>query len=195
MKKLIGFFPALKNLFRTESSRQPDPARVFIVHGRNEALRRSLYDFLRAIGLKPMEWNQALLLAGAPSPYIGEVIDDAMQQAQALVILLSGDDETRLKAEFSAPGDSLPNGDFIPQPRQNVVFESGLALGKYPRRTVLVQIGQPRLFSDISGRHIVRLDNSIKTRQALAQRLMLAGCPVDLSGTDWHDAGHFQPKE
>ncbi len=193
MNILTGFFTTLATLFREKMPQRPEPARVFIVHGRNEALRRSLFDFLRAIGLKPIEWNQAVFLAGTPSPYIGEVIDEAMLQAQALIILITGDDETRLKAEFSAPGDSLPKGDFIPQPRQNVVFETGLALGKYPHRTILVQVGQPRLFSDIAGRHVVRLDNSIKTRQALAQRLMLAGCPVDLSGTDWHDAGHFQP--
>src|SRR5437764_570893 len=31
---------------------------VFVVHGRNDKLRRSLFDFLRALGLKPLEWEK-----------------------------------------------------------------------------------------------------------------------------------------
>ena len=33
---------------------------VFVVHGRNEELRKSLFSFLRSIGLKPLEWNTAI---------------------------------------------------------------------------------------------------------------------------------------
>ena len=76
----------------------------------------------------------------------------------------------------------------------NVIFEAGLALGKYPERTILVQVGALKPFSDIAGRHFVRLRNSSKSRQELAQRLKLAGCEVNLSGTDWHDAGLFPEK-
>jgi predicted nucleotide-binding protein len=115
-----------------------------------------------------------------------------MQQAQALVILFTGDDETRLGNEFATLSDSNRESEFASQPRPNVIFESGLALGKYPGCTILVQIGSPRLFSDIAGIHYIRLDNSLKARQELAQRLVLAGCPADLSGTDWHDAGNFE---
>lgn len=55
----------------------------------------------------------------------------------------------------------------------------------------MVGLGSLRPFSDISGRHVVRLDNSIGKRQELAQRLLTLGCAVDLSGTDWHSAGDF----
>jgi predicted nucleotide-binding protein len=171
--------------------RQADASKVFVVYGRNQALRRAMFDFLRAIGLKPIEWDQAVLMTGTPSPLIREIVDAAMQQAQALVILFTGDDETRLNSELAASSDSHRESEFASQPRPNVIFESGLALGKYPERTILVQIWSPRLFSDIAGIHYIRLDNSLKARQELAQRLMLAGCPVDLSGTDWHDAGNF----
>ena len=53
------------------------------------------------------------------------------------------------------------------------------------------KIDQKITFSDIAGRHFIRLRNSSKSRQELAERLKLAGCDVDLSGTDWHDAGSF----
>jgi hypothetical protein len=45
--------------------------------------------------------------------------------------------------------------------------------------------------SDILGRHTVRLNNTAEKRQELAQRLQSAGCPVDLTGTNWHKAGDF----
>ncbi len=48
--------------------------------------------------------------------------------------------------------------------------EAGMALGKYPERTVFVSIGSYRKFSDIDGRHIVRLSNQVATRQTLADR-------------------------
>lgn len=175
-------------------SQKPNKSRVFVVHGRDEDARRALYDFLRAIGLKPVEWNEAITLTGKPSPYMGEILGTAMQYAQAIIVLFTGDDQARLKDEFLWVNDPVYERETTPQSRPNVIFEAGLALGKYPDRTILVQVGDLRPFSDIAGRHIIRLRNTSKSRQELAQRLKLAGCEVDLSGTDWHDAGKFPYK-
>lgn len=165
-----------------------------MIHGRNEAMRRALFDFLRAIDLKPIEWSVAVAFTGKPSPYVGEILDAAMGHAQAIVVLFTGDDQARLRDEFLSVNDPVYERETTPQSRPNVIFEAGLALGKYPERTILVQIGTLRPFSDIAGRHFVRLRNSSKSRQELAGRLKLAGCNVDLSGTDWHDAGTFPGK-
>jgi hypothetical protein len=54
-----------------------DPKKVFVVHGRNERLRQELFNFLRAIGLKPLEWSQAVASTGKSAPYIGEVLEAA----------------------------------------------------------------------------------------------------------------------
>ena len=169
----------------------PDNSRVFVIHGRNEGIRRALFDFLRAIGLKPIEWSEAVALTGRPSPFIEEILDIAMQHAQAIIVLFTGDDQARLRDEFLWVNDPVYEREATPQSRPNVIFEAGMALGKYPKRTILVQVGKLRPFSDIAGRHFVRLRNSSKSRQELAGRLKLAGCEVDLSGTDWHDAGSF----
>lgn len=168
-----------------------DNTRVFVVHGRNEELRKSMFDFLRSIGLKPIEWAQAVQMTGNASPFIGDILDVAFQQAQAVVVLLNGDDEAHLRPEYHT--DKMPEyeKDLTPQARPNVLFEAGLALGRFPKRTVIIEVGYLRPFSDIAGRHTIRLDNSVKSRQEFAQRLSLAGCSIDITGTDWHQLGNF----
>jgi predicted nucleotide-binding protein len=176
------------------SQQKPNKSRVFVIHGRNEEIRRALFDFLRAIDLKPIEWSEAVSLTGTPTPQIGDILDAAMGYAQAILVLFTGDDQARLRDELLSDNDPDYERKTTPQSRQNVIFEAGLALGKYPHRTLLVKVGTLRPFSDIAGRHFIRLRNSSKSRQELAQRLKLAGCAVDLSGTDWHDAGAFPAK-
>jgi predicted nucleotide-binding protein len=177
-----------------KETQEANKSRVFVIHGRDEAMRRALFDFLRAIDLKPIEWSVAVALTGKPTPYVGEILDAAMEYAQAILVLFTGDDLVRLKYELLWVNDPAYEREPTPQSRPNVIFEAGMALGKYHKRTILVQVGNLRPFSDIAGRYFIRLRNSSKSRQELAQRLKLAGCKVDLSGTDWHDAGSFPVK-
>jgi predicted nucleotide-binding protein len=164
---------------------------VFVVHGRNQKARDALFTFLRSIGLHPLEWLEAIQATGKPTPYIGDILDAAFSNAQAVVVLLSPDDEARLREPFQAPGDPPHEKELTSQARPNVLFEAGMDMGRDPNRTILVEVGHLRPFSDIAGRHVVRLDNSTQRRQELAQRLEAAGCPVNLTGTDWHTAGDF----
>src|SRR5207245_1207401 len=77
------------------------------------------------------------------------------------------------------------------QSRPNVLFEAGLAMGSHADRTILVQIGQHRPFSDIGGRHIIHFRGTHQERNDLASRLENAGCSVDKVGGDWLNAGDF----
>lgn len=169
----------------------PDPKRVFVVHGRNENIRRGMFAFLRSIGLEPIEWTQAVAMTGAAAPYVGEVLDTALSNAQAIIVLMTPDDEAKLLDQYLSEDDPAHDRELTPQARANVLFEAGLALGRAPERTILVEIGILRPFSDIGGRHVIRLDDSTQRRQSLANRLNTAGCEVDISGTDWHTEGVF----
>lgn len=186
---------ALAEVERRRSAQGPtaaeDPGNVFVVHGRHERLRASMFAFLRSIGLKPLEWSHAVRSTGKPSPYIGEILDSAFERVQAVVVLLSPDDEVRLSESLWGPEEPFYERTVQMQARPNVLFEAGRAFGTHPERTLLVQVGHVKPFSDVAGRHLLFLDDSTEKRKELAQRLQSAGCPVDLDGEDWMSAGDF----
>ena len=177
----------------TKETRPATNAReVFVVHGRNTAAREAMFEFLRALGLHPLEWAEAVSDTRKASPYIGEVLDAAFARAHAIVVLFTPDDEARIKEQFRADNDPPHETQLTGQARPNVLFEAGMAMARSQNRTILVELGNLRPYSDIGGRHTIRLDNSPQRRQELAQRLQTAGCPARLTGTDWHAAGDFQ---
>jgi len=174
---------------------RPDKSRrVFVVHGRDERLRVGLFTFLRSIGLEPLEFLEARKLTKNPSPYVGEILEIAFQHAQAVVVLLTPDDEARLGADFQRSNDPPHEKNLTRQPRPNVLFEAGMAVVSHPKQTILVQIGEVRPFSDAAGKHLVQMDNSTQKRQELASRLEDAGCPINLRGIDWHTDGDLTAK-
>ena len=163
-----------------------------MVHGRNEIARQAMFDFLRALGLEPIEWIAALSTTSTGSAFVGDVVDRAQSSAQAIVILLTGDDIARLSDSFVQEDDPVVEKRGTPQARPNVLFEAGLALGRHPERTILVELGSCRPFSDISGRYIIRFSDSPQSRHTLAARLQDMGCEVRTNaGVDWLKAGRF----
>ena len=163
---------------------------VFVVHGRDEAARTAMFDFLGSIGLRPMEWAQAVALTNEGTPYPGTVLDRALEAAQAIVVLLTPDEIVRLRPDLATTAE---DGQVGTQARPNVLYEAGMAMAKDPARTILVEIGPHRKFSDIDGRYLLRMDNSGEKRNGLIQRLRSAGCAPDTSGNYWMRAGDFTP--
>jgi predicted nucleotide-binding protein len=164
---------------------------VFVVHGRDTWAREQVFAFLRALGLRPLEWSQAIRLVRKGSPYVGEILEAAFREAAAVVVLLTPDDEARLRSIFAKPGDPSFERKLTGQARPNVLFEAGMAFGKDPNSTVLIQIGEVRPFSDVGGRHVVHLSNQPTSRQEFVTKLANAGCNVDTTGADWLSVGEF----
>ena len=163
---------------------------VFVVHGRNEAARLAMFAFLRALSLHPLEWQELVAATEQGSPYIGDILDVAFSRAHAIVVLMTPDDEARLREQFRNEGDA-DQSKLKGQARLNVIFEAGRAFDRNAQRTVLVEIGDLRPFSDVAGRHTIRFNGSAERRHELAQRLRSAGCPVNTDGNDWLSAGDF----
>jgi hypothetical protein len=126
------------------------------------------------------------------SPYIGQILDAAFDRAQAVVVLFTPDEVAYLQPTYGH-GDSDPEIQPAAQARPNVLFEAGMAMGSHPDRTVLVELGDVRPFSDVAGRHAVRMNNEAQKRKDLSQRLEHAGCAVSMAGDDWLRAGDFTP--
>jgi predicted nucleotide-binding protein len=161
---------------------RPDTNTVFVIHGRDERARNTIYSILRAVHLKPLEFAQARSLTGRPSPYIGEILDAGLAAAQAIVILFTPDEDVRLRDDLA--GDGGP--DDGQQPRPNVIFEAGMAMGRAADRTVIVEMGAVRQMSDLAGRHAIRWKAGTPAeRNDLLTRLQEIGCEVDRTGSDW----------
>ncbi|MCX6570214.1 MAG: nucleotide-binding protein [Candidatus Aminicenantes bacterium] len=178
----------------TDRIETPDPKRILVVYGRNEKARKAIFELLRAVDLKPFEWGEAVKKTGKASPYVGEILDEAFKESQAVIVLLTGDDIAHLREEYIKPNDTEHEGRPSLQARTNVVFEAGRAFGTHPDRTVLVELDKERTkaFSDIGGRYVLRMSNQPEKRKELVDRLKMAGCDVCIDDrTDWMSAGDF----
>jgi predicted nucleotide-binding protein len=161
-----------------------DHRRVMVVHGRNRRARDAMFLFLRAIGLEPIEWDDAIAETGAGSPHNLEAVRAAMEVGQAVVVVLTAEDQAGLIPDL-ADGPDDDDTTLRGQPRQNVILEAGLAMGIDPARVILVELGSIRRASDFDGLNAVRLANAAPTRLSLRSRLQTAGCAVAERGSDW----------
>lgn len=169
-----------------------DPRKVFVVHGRDLEAKRAVYGLLRELDLLPLDWEELVAATGSAAPYVGDTVSVAFRFAQAVVVVLTPDDEARLLPALHGSDEPSHEVEFMGQARPNVLFEAGMALASHPDRTIFVEIGKVRPFSDVAGRHMVRLTGVANTLQAVAGRLKNAGCPVNLTGSGWLDESRFK---
>jgi Predicted nucleotide-binding protein containing TIR-like domain len=166
-------------------------ASVFVVHGRDEKLAGQFRDLLRTVCLRPLEWETLVAGTESAAPFLGDVVAAAPHLAQATLVLLSPDDVVQLHSQLFLDVDSDAERELSAQSRPNVLFELGQALMAYPTRTVIVEVGKPRPFADLAGRNVIKFDGSTVSIKKVLDRLGAAGCPVDMSGTDWMNAERF----
>jgi len=140
---------------------------IFVVHGRDDAAKHELARVLerttdrKAVVLHERA-NQGQTLL--------EKLERHAEQAAYAVVLLTGDDEGRLRGEQ----------DLRPRARQNVVLELGFFLGLLGRGRVAV-LAAPGVDhpSDISGLVYIPLDAGGAWRHHLLNELEAAGISVD----------------
>ena len=66
-----------------------------------------------------------------------------------------------------------------------------MILGLHDLYSLARALGNLRNFSDILGRHTIRIENTPQKRNDLATRLKTAGCEVDRTGSHWIKEGDF----
>lgn len=165
--------------------------RVYVVHGYNLLVRDAMYAFLEALKLQPITKNAAAKWTGEGSPFAGRVIDAAFEHAWAVIVLFTGDDHARLRDDLHKRNEEAHEKELKPQPRQDQIFEAGYAFGRFPERTILVQVGRVKLFSDIDGRYMPNFTGKEGERRDLINRLKSVGCIVNDNEDAWRSAGDF----
>jgi predicted nucleotide-binding protein len=166
------------------ATQKPDPKKVFIIHGRNVKARAAVEQFVRALGLTPIDFEQ--LAADSGAAFIGEIVRSGLSQAQGIIALFTADEIAHLRPDYHEPHDGQEDKERW-QSRPNVIFEAGMAYGMAPERTILAMLGgQTKLFSDVRGMHLTYLSNNRDARKRLRQKLIGAKCDVD-QRTDAYD--------
>jgi len=107
-------------------------------------------------------------------------------------VILTPDDVVQLRGDLLRDDDGPDEREIRGQARPNVYYEAGIADTLGRERTVIIEIGNVKSFSDAAGRHVVRYDGTPGKRHALAERLRLAGLDVDTQGNDWLTAGEVR---
>lgn len=162
---------------------------VFVAYGKDEAARFAVFEFLRALDLRPLEWEQLVAGTGKAAPPLTEVLSQAMTRTQAAVVLLTPDDVVALHPDLR--GGASDAARYELQARPNVLVELGMALATYPERTIILVAGDQRPISDLAGLSYVRLTGSAQCHLQIALRLKLAGCRVNDHGQDWLAPARF----
>lgn len=136
---------------------------VFIIRGRDDEAYKHLVQFIKALGLEELGFDDIACLLG-PTPFIADIVIKSIEKADAVIALFTPDEHAARygkKDEFDKAEDRYlvdVEGETRWQARSNVLFEAGVAYGTKPEKTILVTIGTDvQLFSDIRGKHFVQL--------------------------------------
>ncbi|RJO61704.1 hypothetical protein C4544_02010 [candidate division WS5 bacterium] len=164
---------------------------IFVVHGRNIKLRKAMFDFLKAIGLEPMDWDTLRKLTGQGAPTTLDVVRTGMSKAYAILVIWSPEERVHLLPSFWGTHTRNSDRKYYNQPRPNVILEAGMAISLKPDKVIFVHLGEVRDVSDLDGLNVIKWDNDLIDRNALMRSLESIGCNVQLSDDSWKSVGNF----
>lgn len=169
---------------------------IFVVYGRDDNVSGAVFQLLRKLDLKPLEWASLVRGSqGGMTPMLSDVVANAPRLASAVVVVLTPDDMVMLHPGLRRPREEAYELRPTLQPRPDVLVELGLVLGMYPERTLILEFGELRPIAELNRRNSVRFHHStplVETLRSVAARLQEAGLPVDDTGSDWLDPSPFE---
>lgn len=157
---------------------------VFVVHGRDHAVRDDLFAFLRVIGLKVLLFDD---VRGPGSESNFTIVRRGIESAQGVIVLFTPEESSALRENLRNPDDPA---EPVWQPRPNVIFEAGWALGAHTEKTIIVEAGLTHAVSDIDGFNTVRMSGASSLND-LASRLGRLQLDVNRNDPAWMDATKY----
>ncbi len=159
-------------LYRTRESQMlslgADKPKVFVVYGHNRDTLSKLELTLRQIGAEPLIFNQ---LPTSGSQTIIEILEENIPKADAIVVLLTPDDEGRKRNS---------DAKLEPRARQNTLIEAGYAVISQRKKSILISLGGVKIPTDFDGIYKVEdLQWSDTVAFHVAKRLQNMGLKVD----------------
>ena len=141
--------------------------KVFVVHGRDDGAKHQVARLIGDLGLEPVILDEQ----ADRGRTIIEKFEQEAEEVRFAVILLTADDEGRLRGEEAA---------LKPRPRQNVIFELGYFRGALgPNRVCALKKGEVERPSDYDGVIYISLDDAGGWKLRLVKELQEAGYDVD----------------
>lgn len=156
-----------------DRSLQPEPLKVFVVHGHDDAAKNGVARFIEKMNLHP------IILHEQPNGgrTIIEKFETYSKDVAFAVVLLTPDDLAREAVD----GAVVPK--LRSRARQNVIMELGYFIGRLGRnRVCALHKGDVELPSDYQGVIYVAMDDAGAWRAKLAQELVQAKVPINLKG-------------
>ncbi len=174
----------------SKGSGRPSSKTVFVVHGRDMRPVEQIERFLLFLGMTMMSWTEAARLTNESQPHTYDIVKAGMDNAAAIVVIFSPDDEARVKPEFAQGESTLPEG----QARQNVLVEAGMAFAQSRSKTIFVQSETTRAITDLEGFNWVTLNGKWDSRKDFINRLEAAGAKPQATHEDLthRTAGEFR---
>lgn len=166
---LVAVREAIEDILGIVSAQKagiPPRHKVFVAHGHDLQIRDIVNDFLRSVGLEPINL--------AEEPDRGDTIIEKFEryskEANFALALFTADDEGHVKGKAV---------DKKPRARQNVVFEFGYFLAKLGRNRARLLLQQGvEIPSNISGMLYIQMNSDGKWRSQLIREFKDAGLPV-----------------
>ena len=145
------------------AGRAAGPGDIFLVHGRDTRARARVAKFLTTVtGTAPV----VLAEQAESGRVVIEKLETEASKARFAVILMTGDDEGRLRGASK----------LVTRARQNVVLEAGWFMGKLGRQRIAVlvdpDVEHP---SDISGMILIPFGSGTKWKSSLRRELRASG--------------------
>ena len=143
--------------------------RVFIIHGHDRAPLSELQLLVHRIGAEPVTFDD---LPKPGSPTVIELLEEHIPSFDAIIALLTPDDEGRERG-----GTTLEL-----RARQNVLIEAGYGLISHRQKSLIIALGGVSIPTDIEGVHTVRGEKwSSEVGMQVGRRLAEMGLNVDPS--------------